>query len=205
MTTPMTGPILPNWQALLPGGSHDNTPPPLEQIEVAPAPLEDSEAQPIEPGTTVDGGQLQQDLVQALGRDVAITATPPTDTKPGQLRITDSRTGIPLRVDPDLVARVLSEHAPAEDTRTQFLREFDTATSVEAKLDAVRDYIARQAEDDVRAQHLRQQARARVSPRTAASQSGTVRPPPPPRITSRNPWTRRAQREQWERQQRGEG
>ena len=185
------------WQSLAPGTYRTTPNTPViatPEIGAPPASFGTAGSYPIG-DQQFDGAVLQEDLVRALGRDVAITVTSPSRVSAGQLRITDPTTGAPLNVDSAVVARVVAEHAPAETVEARFLREFDAATTIEAKLDAVRDHIARQADVDERARHLqrRRLERANETPRVGMSMADAFRPPVPPRVTSRNPWTKRGQ------------
>ena len=163
-----------------------------DRIGVAPAfetagfPLQHSD---------IDGDQLQQDLVQALGRDVAIVARAATGDKPGVLRVLDPKTGLELRPDPAVVAGVLEAYAPPETEQARFVREFDAARSESAKLSAYRDHVAREAVEADRGRFLIQRGRERLAelaPKLSApvasmaARSGLPKPPPP--VTSRNPW-----------------
>lgn len=191
----MTDPI--SWQSLLPAGyGQPVVPVPvIETPEIAPpATGGGPDAHPITDSRRLDASQLQEDLVRALGRDVAITVSYPT-SETGELRIADPKTGLPLDVDRRLVARVLSGHEPAETNEAQFLREYDSAEGLEAKLDAVRDYVVRQIDAADWARHLQRRGERHVATaRSAVPMSDTPRPPLRPRVTSRNPWTQRMQR-----------
>jgi hypothetical protein len=166
------------------------------EIGVPPLAVPDTDPHPIAEDVQIDGAQLQEDLVRALGRDVAISVI--SSDGPRSLTIADPATGLPLHADRKLVARVLGRHEPAETNQVRFLREFDAAGGVEGKLDAVRDFIARQVAEEDRGRFLRQRAQERATtPRVAMPvYGGPARPPVPPRVTSRNPWTQRAQRAQ---------
>lgn len=187
----MTDPVGRSWQSLLPGNYGMPTPViTTPEIGVPPVVIPDDSAHPIAEGVEIDGAQLQEDLVRALGRDVAITVAD------SGLTIADPATGLPLDADRALVAQVLAEHAPAESDRVRFLREYDTAKTLEGKLGAFRDLIARQVAEEDRARVLHRRAQERLAAALTASVTvdQPVRPPVPPRVTSRNPWTQRAQR-----------
>jgi len=200
----MTLPEMPGYdpRTLFPDGygqPRDISDRPVAYIpEVGVAPAFQTPGYPVT-RTEIDADQLQQDLVQTLGRDVAIVARAATDSQNGVLRIMDPRTGLELNVAPTVVAAVLADHTPPETSDARFLREFDEAPDVEAKLNALRDRIARGVAEEERGRYLRNRTRARLAaltPRLSAQVADQPdRPKVPPPVTSRNPWARRSQRQ----------
>ena len=187
------GPLDPSWQSLLPVAY--GVPQPVVRIPERGGLSASAGADvfPVDEELEIDGVVLQEDLVRALGQDVAISVATVDGAR--ELTIADPSTGRALPVNSAVVARVLAEHTPAETGRERFLREYDAAATVEAKLDTVRDFIARQVDDEQRSRFLARRARGQsVDSRTAEPAGRPPRSPVPPRVTSRNPWTQRIQR-----------
>jgi len=191
------GPLDPSWQSLIPRAFSASQP--VVRIPERGGVYASAGADvfPVAADVALDGAQLQEDLVRALGRDVSISVsyTAPAEDGSGVLAITDPKTGLPLEVGAALVDQVLAENSPPESPQARFLREYDAAETLEAKLDTFRDFIARQVDEEDRVQFLRRRTEGRtVDARTAMPMGAPARPPVPPRVTSRNPWTQRIQR-----------
>lgn len=194
--------------SLIPGGyglpvrdPSDQDPAIIPGIGVAP-PTESPGYPVMNPN--IDADQLQMDLAQALGRDVAIVARPVANGLDGVLWIKNPKTGLDLAVDPAVVAQVIADHEPPETEDARFLREYDAAADVVGKLDAYRDHIARVSSEDQRNAVLRETGRQRLAalaPKLSArARDLPDRAPVPAPVVSRNPWTKRLQAAQQTRQ-----
>lgn len=135
----------------------------------------------------VDPMTLQEDLVRELGRDVAVTLRMPTDDEPGELRVLNPTTGAELPVDPNVIQMLIRRNGPPESNEARFLREYDGAAALEAKLDAVRDMVARAvAEQDYQAGRRRRASTKRSPDRTIVARKRNKPPLPAnmvPRVT----------------------
>lgn len=159
---------------------------------VGPAPSFDRPSHPVTV-TGLDANQLQQDLAQLIGRDVAIVARPAVAGRDGELRILDPKTGFELDVPAEVVEAALTDHTPPETAEARFAREFDAAATLEAQLGAYRELVGAQLAEREREQFLRARAQAKASSPRLSAPAAQQRPKPsvPPPVTSRNPWNQR--------------
>ena len=142
--------------------------------------------------TDIDADALQQDLAQALGRDVAIVARAANITtgQAGVLWIKSAASGIEINADPTLVEEIINSHEPPETEQARFLREYDAAPDADARLTAYRDHIARTVAEEQRQAVLLELGRRRLAaltPRVSGRAPQPARVPVPPPIVSRNP------------------
>lgn len=139
--------------------------------------------------TDIDVGQLQEDIVRQAGRDVAIVFREATTDAPGELRILNPSTGNQMVVDPEILALAVEQNAPRETSKARFVREYDEAETVEAKLDAVRNWAARDLAEE--RQHEGRRKRMREAPprKVVLSRREPTKPPMPAHMLPKEPPT----------------